>query len=233
MMQQIANEMNLSETAFIQPGSGIIPIRYFTPVTEVPLCGHATLSTAHILYESGMIPAGQTITFSAKGGMLRAGREGGKIWMDFPSYPLEQMDIPKEFAGAVGLLPLETWRSSHDWILALATDAQSVRKLDPDFAAMVRYGLGHVMVTAPSDDPEADFVVRCFAPSVGIPEDPVTGSAHCALTPYWTGRTGKTELRSFQVSRRQGRLSVRMKGHDRVEIHGKAVTVFKIEMMVP
>ncbi len=230
-MQNIALEMNLSETAFLVPQEGSFDIRYFTPSVEVPLCGHATLASAHILFREGIVEPGRTIRLNAKGGKLEIRRDGDWIVMNFPAYSLSQTELPAGFHALVGFKPIEVWRSDEDWIIAIAKTEEEIHSAKPDFNALVENGLGHLMITALSTEENTDFVVRCFAPRSGINEDPVTGSAQCALTPLWYKKTGKKEMNSFQVSERTGRLKVKLTG-DRVEISGQAVTVFKAELLV-
>jgi PhzF family phenazine biosynthesis protein len=230
-MQNMALEMNLSETAFIIPREGSFDIRYFTPTVEVPLCGHATLASGHILFKEGIVPPSQSVTLNAKGGKLVIRKEGDRIVMNFPVYSLTKIEIPAGFQELVGFQPIEAWSSDDDWIIGVAKTEKEVYSAKPDFNALTEKGLGHLMVTAPSTEENTDFVVRCFAPRSGINEDPVTGSAHCALTPLWFKKTGKKEMNSYQVSHRTGRLKVRL-AEGRVEISGQAVTVFKASLQI-
>jgi PhzF family phenazine biosynthesis protein len=230
-MQNMALEMNLSETAFIVPLEAGFDIRYFTPTVEVPLCGHATLASAHILFEEGMVVSGRQLTLNAKAGKLLIRKEGDWIVMNFPVYSLTQIEVPGDFKNIVGFEPVEVWSSDDDWIIAIAGKEKDVYSARPDFNALTQKGLGHLMVTALSTGGNSDFVVRCFAPRSGINEDPVTGSAHCALTPLWHKKTGKLEMNSYQVSDRTGRLKVKLLDN-RVEISGQAVTVFKAELKI-
>jgi PhzF family phenazine biosynthesis protein len=230
-MQNIAMEMNLSETAFIFPGKDCRMIRFFTPEIEVPLCGHATLSASHILYEANMVNADEEISLLAKAGMLKVCKSGGWITMNFPSYPVKRVPVPIEFEQVVGVKPLEFYESSNGWTLALLSDEQIIRDMKPDFKAMKNSKFGDLMVTAISSDKEYDFCLRFFAPALGIDEDPVTGSAHCALVPFWNMKTGRNDFISHQVSKRSGILKVSLKG-DRVEISGQAKTILKGELYV-
>ncbi len=231
LMQSIAAEMNVSETAFVIPMKTGLTIRWFTPLAEVNLCGHATLSAAHILYETGYIKPGEDILFQSRSGELKVSKSASWLTLDFPAYPLVSMAVPEVFQKATGVAPVELYSSINDWILAFVDSEYIVREAKPDFGAMKQSGLGHLILTAPSSETNFDFCVRCFAPSIGIDEDPVTGSAHCALTPFWHRKTGRTEFISHQVSKRSGILKVAMKG-DRVLISGQAVTVFRAEMMI-
>ncbi|MFY9116132.1 MAG: PhzF family phenazine biosynthesis protein [Bacteroidales bacterium] len=230
-MQRIAAEMNLSETAFSQPRAEGFAIRYFTPTTEVPLCGHATLASAHIIYELGLIKESETIAFTAAGGNLSIRKAEAWIIMDFPAYPIRKTDIPACFKQCVGFEPVEMYESLYDWKIALAGSEAEVAGARPNVELLKSNGLGELMITARSVSYEADFVVRCFAPASGIDEDPVTGSAHCALTPLWAEKLGKTAMESLQLSKRTGRLKVKL-NHDRVEIQGQAVTILEAKLKV-
>ena len=230
-MQQMAAEMNLSETAFLKPDGEDFMIRYYTPSKEVDLCGHATLASAHVVYELGLKQPHESILFKAKGGHLTIRKEGALIVMNFPAYPLERMAVPKNFKKIVGFEPVEVWSSLYNWVLAVAALPDEVVNAQPDFEALNANGLGELMITAPSQAASEDFVVRCFAPASGINEDPVTGSAHCALTPFWAGRLGKTELHSLQVSKRSGRLALKLLDN-RVEIKGAAVMIFEASLKI-
>jgi PhzF family phenazine biosynthesis protein len=228
-MQNVASEMNLSETAFVFPREEEFQIRYFTPTKEVPLCGHATLASAHIIYELGLKAVTETIKFKAKRADLTVEKEDDWIVMDFPKYPVQKTDIHKDFKRLVGFEPIEMYSSIDDWVIAIAENESNIVNSEPNFTLLNETGLGHLMITARSDSKQADFVVRCFVPAVGINEDPVTGSAHCALTPLWSEKLGKKDLDSLQVSKRTGRMKVRL-NDNRVEIKGKALTVFEAEM---
>ena len=228
-MQNIAMEMNLSETAFIFPGKKEFQIRYFTPTREVPLCGHATLASAHIIYETGLKTPTEPIDFIAKAGRLKISKETDWIVMHFPEYPLKRMGIPEGFKSAVGYQPVEVYASSYDWVVAVMENENAVAEAQPDMESLKANGLGHLMITARSTSYASDFVVRCFVPDLGINEDPVTGSAHCALTPLWAEKIGKKEMDSVQLSQRTGRLRVKLLD-DGVEIKGQAVTVFEARM---
>ena len=231
MMQKIAMEMNLSETAFVEPGEKNFKIRYFTPVSEVDLCGHATLSASHILYETGIVNPGSTIRFSSKAGELNISKKGSKIIMNFPVYSLHKMEIPSTFRESTGLDALELYRSDYDWKLVLVSSEEEVFKASPRPEGIRKAGLGELIVTAISSNADYDFVVRCFVPDLGIGEDPVTGSAHCALAPFWNMKTGKKEFKSFQASARTGKLDVRLL-EGRVEIAGEALTVLMAELLI-
>jgi PhzF family phenazine biosynthesis protein len=230
-MQNMAMEMNLSETAFIFPGKEGRLIRFYTPESEIELCGHATLSSAHILFEYGLVKKDEIIKFSSKAGELLIRKEGDWIIMNFPSYSLNKMKIPPVFKELTGIAPVELYRAGFGWTLALLKNEEEVKGFKPSLSRMKTSEFGDLIVTAPSTDPDYDFCVRCFAPALGIDEDPVTGSAHCALVPFWHMKTGKTDFISHQVSKREGILRVGLKG-DRVEIAGQAKTIFKAELYV-
>lgn len=230
-MQNIAMEMNLSETAFIIHQKTGFRIRYFTPTKEVPLCGHATLASAHILYELGLKQPHEVIRFKATGGDLTIRREDDWIVMNFPQYPIKRIDIHKDFKRLVGFEPVEMYSSIYDWKIAIAEKEKDILDATPDFDSLNKNNLGHLMISSTCDSRQADFVLRCFAPIFGINEDPVTGSAHCALTPLWAEKFGKTELSSLQLSKRTGQLKVKING-DRVEIKGKAITIFEAKLNI-
>ncbi|MDB5257747.1 MAG: phenazine biosynthesis protein PhzF [Chitinophagaceae bacterium] len=228
-MQQMAAEMNLSETAYVIPTGDAFHIRYFTPAVEIPLCGHATLASAYMLYQLGIKKEHETILFHAKGGDLSISKEGDWISMNFPTYPIHKINAPIAFKESLGFDPLETYSSNYDWIIAVAKSEEDILNCHPDFERMKANGLGHVMITAPGE--AADFVVRCFAPFAGINEDPVTGSAQCALVPLWHLKTGKTSFDALQLSQRTGELKVKLI-HDRIHIKGKCRTIFKAVLEV-
>lgn len=230
-MQNIAMEMNLSETAFVFPGRDCNLIRFYTPESEVPLCGHATLSASHIMFETSLVMSEEEIRFSSKAGELIIRNQDGWITMNFPVYKLEIMTITSEFERVTGSKPQELFRTVYGWTLALLRNEDEVRNMSPNFPLMKKSEFGDLIVTAPSSDKNYDFCVRCFAPALGINEDPVTGSAHCALVLFWNEKTGKSDFVSHQVSKREGLLRVSLKG-ERVEISGQAKTIFKAELFV-
>ena len=225
-MQSLAEEMNLSETAFVEPRHDGYGLRWFTPVAEVGLCGHATLASAHVVYETGLVPAGEPVRFESVSGRLTARREeDGLLVLDFPARPAERAWIPARLLSTLGVRdPVWTGRSQDDLLVVLARE-EDVTGLRPDTVALAEMDSRGVIVTAPASRPGADFVSRFFAPAVGIPEDPVTGSAHCTLAPYWSGRLGRPDLTGYQASARGGTVGVRLEG-DRVLLAGHAVTVF-------
>ena len=230
-MQNMAMEMNLSETAFVFPGVNCYGIRFFTPEAEMNLCGHATLSASHILYETGLVRLSDEIRFLSKAGELIIKKDDDWITMNFPAYPLEKMEPTPEFERVTGSVPQELYTAGFGWTLALMKNEKEVREMKPHFSTMKNSPFGDLIVTAKSEDPAFDFCVRCFAPAVGIDEDPVTGSAHCALAPFWLEKTGKKDFNSHQVSKREGILKVSLKG-ERVEISGHAITIFRAELLV-
>lgn len=227
-MQMIAIENNLAETAFfVKEGAGY-KLRWFTPEYEIDLCGHATLASAHILF-SELGYEGDTIQFETiKAGTLTVKRDGDKYTMDFPSRPPIPIEAPNGLAEALGEKHPIAFLRSRDYFIVYETE-QDIRELTPDFFAMSKMDTVGIIATAPGDN--SDFVSRFFAPGAGIPEDPVTGSAHCNLIPYWAKRLGKDTLHAYQLSARQGELWCELKG-DRVLMSGKAVTYLKGEIRV-
>ena len=229
-MQAVAGEMNLSETAFVVPEEGAFQLRWFTPTSEVDLCGHATLATAHTLWETGTLGAGQTASFRTKSGTLSARRENDRIVLDFPADPDEPAEAPKGLADALGTTPAYVGRARFGLLAELESE-RSVRGLKPDFDRLGKTFPDGIVVTSAAVDEGFDFVSRCFAPNYGINEDPVTGSAHCLLACYWARKTGRTEFRAYQASARGGVIEVRLRG-DRVELLGSAVTVLRGQLLV-
>jgi PhzF family phenazine biosynthesis protein len=237
-LQQVAAELNLSETAFAHPvpgvadGAGEYALRWFTPTAEVGLCGHATLATAHVLRTTGAISG--TVRFSSRAGVLTATAAGdGTITLDFPAAPLTPAQPPAGLAAMLGAEPLTVLDTGPDCgdLLVEVADEATVRALTPDFAGLARVSSRGVVATAAAADPSAgyDFVSRGFFPAVGIDEDPVTGSAHTALAPFWAPRLGREELTGYQASARGGLVATRLRG-DRVELTGSAVTVVDGEL---
>ncbi|MGC6432189.1 MAG: PhzF family phenazine biosynthesis protein [Jejuia sp.] len=230
-MQNMAAEMNLSETAFVAPNGSGYDIRFFTPTVEIPLCGHATLASAHVMYQLEIIASNASIHFNAKGGQLEISKEDDFIIMSFPQYSLTKAEIPTNFKTNLGFEPIAFYKSDNNWVVAVAEHQIDIENCNPNFEALSSNGLGQLMVTSEGKDEDVDFVVRCFVPQAGINEDPVTGSAHCALTPLWANRLRKTTMVSNQISKRGGVLHVSLKDN-KVQIKGKAVTVFKAELQV-
>ena len=228
-MQLVAREMNLSETAFLLPEEDAFRLRWFTPANEVRLCGHATLAGAHALWEEGHVKRDQKAKFLTLSGPLYAEFRDGWIELDFPLLPVEPMPVPDALSNALNNVPANfTGRSAHTWMLELQSE-DVVRNLTPDFR-LLKTLERDVLVTAVSKSGDYDFVSRYFAPLHGIDEDPVTGSAHCVLAPYWAGKLGKKELNAFQASARGGFLRVRVEG-ERVRLIGQAVTVLRGELL--
>ncbi|MGE5648058.1 MAG: PhzF family phenazine biosynthesis protein [Acidobacteriota bacterium] len=218
LMQSIAAENNLSETAFfVRRGEGRYHLRWFTPVSEIDLCGHATLASAYVVLNY-LESAARLVRFETRSGELRVERQGDLLSMDFPARPPQPCPPNPALAAALGMAPKELWTSRD--ALAVYESEDDIRALSPDMRALAATGLFAIIVTAPGR--EADFVSRFFAPGSGIDEDPVTGSAHCTLVPYWSKRLGRTELRAWQVSARSGELFCRDLG-GRVSIAGRAV----------
>jgi PhzF family phenazine biosynthesis protein len=218
VMQKIAAENNLAETAFYLRSAGGHAIRWFTPTVEVDLCGHATLATGYVVFACDKFP-GDTITFSSKSGILRVRRDGELLVLDFPVDTLHAAPTTELLIEALGCEPVECYKGKTDYLLVYANEGQ-VAALSPDFADLAMVPARGIIVTAPGE--RVDFVSRFFGPQVGVNEDPVTGSAHTTLTPYWAQRLGKTELSAMQLSKRRGSLRCRLVG-DRVEIAGRAV----------
>jgi PhzF family phenazine biosynthesis protein len=234
-MQAVASEMNLSETAFLVPQKDAtsFDLRWFTPAAEVDLCGHATLASAHVMWEAGMLPAQQPARFNTKSGLLICHLKGDWpepkwITMDFPATPEKPVPIPTGLEQALGVSPKYVGASKFDYLVEVDSEA-IVRNLQPDFTQLKALTVRGVIVTARSSTPEFDFVSRFFAPSVGINEDPVTGSAHCCLAPFWGQRLDKVAMKAYQASARGGIVKVELLAK-RVLISGQAVTVLKGEL---
>ncbi|MGH7481003.1 MAG: PhzF family phenazine biosynthesis protein [Longimicrobiales bacterium] len=229
-MSDVAREMNLSETAFLHASeNGGWALRWFTPRVEVDLCGHATLAAAHVLWEDGLVPADAEARFHTRSGILVASRRDDWIELDFPSEPPEAIDPPLLLLDALDMRPLYVGRNRFDHLVRIGNE-DAVRSLDPDLRLLRDLDTRGVIVTAAATPPTAaDFVSRYFAPAVGIDEDPVTGSAHCCLGPYWAAELGSEELVGYQASARGGLVRVRVAGA-RVELGGQAVTVLRGEL---
>jgi PhzF family phenazine biosynthesis protein len=218
LLQEIAAENNLSETAFLLPRGNLVELRWFTPVTEVALCGHATLAGAYVLFHLRGWPRPEIEFHTRKSGTLTVARSNSRLVMDFPARPPHPIEKPAWLEAALGARVDDVFGSAED-LLAVLADEETVRELHPDMAAILKSGDRGIIATARGI--RSDFVSRFFAPQVGIPEDPVTGSAHCVLTPYWAGILGKRDLQAFQVSARGGEIFCRENGR-RVEIAGSA-----------
>ncbi len=228
VLQTIAAENNLAETAFLVPEGGNYRLRWFTPTTEVPLCGHATLASAAVVMER-LEPGRRRVIFHSASGPLTVNRTDAGYVMDFPARPSEPVATPPGLADALGVVPVEVVADAFNYITLLASE-QVVRELAPDIAAIARMDRSGVIVTAPGDG-AYDFVSRYFAPAKGIPEDPVTGGAHCGLAPYWSKRLNKTAFRAYQASRRGGEIICRLAG-DRVELEGSCVFYMEGEVEI-
>ena len=229
-MQSVAAEMNLSEAAFLLPAGDGWSLRWFTPSVEVALCGHATLAAAHAMWETGVLPLDATAHFETASGQLSAARAGELIELDFPATLVEAAVAPPGLLEALGVeRALGVYRNQFDYLVEVP-DESAVVALDPVHIDLRVLPARGVIVTAPSSLPDVDFVSRFFAPGSGVDEDPVTGSAHCALGPFWGERFGLTELTGFQASRRGGIVHVVLDG-DRVLLAGRAVTVFRGELL--
>lgn len=228
-MQRVAREMNLSETAFLRQQEQGYELRWFTPSVEVDLCGHATLASAHALWELGHLRSDETARFHTRSGLLTAERRGDWIELDFPATPPVEAAAPNGLLAAIGVSPVYVGRSRFDYIVEVENE-RIVRDARPDFAALRGVETRGVIVTSRSSTPERDFVSRFFAPASGVDEDPVTGSAHCCLTPFWSARLKKDALVAHQISARGGVLKVRVDGA-RVRLSGQAVTVLRGQLL--
>jgi PhzF family phenazine biosynthesis protein len=227
-MQNVAREMNLSETAFLEEKEIGYNLRWFTPAVEVDLCGHATLASAHALWESGYIDAKEQCRFYTRSGLLTAERSKCNdrwIEMDFPAEPEARATSPADLSKALGVSFKYVGKNRFDYLLEIDSE-ETLRGIDPDFALLNTIPMRGVIVTSASSSGEYDFVSRFFAPQVGVNEDPVTGSAHCCLGPYWAARLGRNELLGYQASLRGGFVKVRM-DNGRVYLGGQAVTILQ------
>jgi len=232
VMQDVAMEMRQAETAFLLREGDAWRLRWFTPEVEVDLCGHATLASAHVLFETGLVPAGTTARFQTKSGLLTADHEGTSIVLDFPATPAEEFAPLPDALLALSIAPVYSGKTRFDLFHEVATEAE-VRALKPDYGVLDQVPYRGVVVTARADAGKPyDFVSRFFAPCCGVPEDPVTGSAHCALGPYWQARLGKDDLVGYQASPRGGTVKVGCRG-ERVRLAGSAVTVLRGDLLLP
>ncbi len=228
-MQNVAREMNLSETAFLLEQSDGYNLRWFTPAVEVDLCGHATLASAHLLWETGLLQPTEQACFHTRSGLLTADRRGEWIEMDFPSKPEEPTNAPAGLIEALGVPVKYVGKSHFDYLVEVESE-DVIRGMQPDFTLLSKIPVRGIIVTSPASSRQYDFVSRFFAPTVGVNEDPVTGSAHCCLSPFWSKRLGRSELIGYQASARGGVVQVRLDG-DRVHIGGQAVTVLRGELL--
>ncbi len=233
LMQRIANENNLSETAFVWPvGPNTYGIRWFTPNAEIDLCGHATLAAAHVMFSVSGTVEGDAITFQSKSGDLGVRRlDDNRLELDFPAKPVTPRDVDDALCKALGATPLEVHVGDRD-LLAVFQRREDIEAITPDFGALAKLDKVGIIATASDDTGDVDFVSRFFAPAVGVPEDPVTGSAHCALAPFWGERLGTDTMTARQLSPRGGHLTCTLDG-DRVRIAGHTVEVLRGIMNVP
>jgi len=223
-MQAVAAEMNLSETAFVRPLEDGYELRWFTPTMEVDLCGHATLATSHALFSNNLVTV-DLLRFQTRSGVLTCRRTGDMLELDFPAAPPTTIPVTEELQRALGLPVIQAGTSKY-YQLAVLESAAAVRACQPDYRQMQELPTLGVIITAAADDLEFDIVSRFFAPAMGVNEDPVCGSAHCVLAPFWAAKLGKTELHAYQASARGGILQLSLKG-DRVALRGHAVTVWQ------
>ncbi|MGA8274127.1 MAG: PhzF family phenazine biosynthesis protein [Candidatus Sulfotelmatobacter sp.] len=228
ILQAIAAENNLAETAFLVREGDDYRLRWFTPMTEVPLCGHATLASAAVVMER-LEPGRNSVVFHSASGPLKVNRSSTAYVMNFPARPSEPVTPPPGLAEALGATPVEVFANEFNYV-AVFENVQALRELAPDMAALARVGRPGVIVTA-SGEGDYDFISRYFAPAKGIPEDPVTGAAHCMLVPYWAKRLGKTTFRAYQASRRGGEIICRLTG-DRVDLEGSCVFYLEGEVEI-
>jgi len=229
-MRHVAREMNLSETAFLVRNGDAWHLRWFTPTVEIALCGHATLASAHVLWEDGHLPAGTQARFDTMSGRLTADRDGQWIAMDFPAVPVTPVEAPADLLPALSVSALAVGKNRMDYLVEVGSEAE-VLATAPDHTRLRRLPVRGVIVTARAADSQYDFISRFFAPGSGVDEDPVTGSAHCALAPYWAAKLGRTELVGRQASARGGIVKVRTQG-ERVILAGQAVVVLRGELNV-
>lgn len=229
-MRDVAREMNLSETAFLTPQNGGYNLRWLTPAIEVDLCGHATIASAHVLWQDGHLPEGAQARFHTRSGLLLADRRGDWIELDFPVKLATAAEAPVELLPALGVKQAQfVGRNAFDYLVEVDSE-ETVRGLAPDHSALKKLPVRGVIVTARGATREFDFVSRFFAPGSGVDEDPVTGSAHTALGPYWGEKLGGTEFTAFQASARGGVVRVRLNG-ERVILGGQAVTVMTGQLL--
>jgi PhzF family phenazine biosynthesis protein len=231
VMQKIAFELNLAETAFVHKEEDAYRLRWFTPASEVDLCGHATLASAHIMWEEKVVPQDKPIHFNTKSGILITKMKNGEIEMDFPAIPEKEVSYPEDLVHALGgVEPKYVGMTKWNYLVELPSEV-AVRAVQPVFEKLLGLPGWGTIITAKSEHNEYDFVSRFFAPEKGVMEDPVTGSAHCALGPYWQKKLGKKEFKAYQASERGGKVGVRVEG-DRVFLSGKALTMIKGEINI-
>ncbi|HTS74732.1 MAG TPA: PhzF family phenazine biosynthesis protein [Bryobacteraceae bacterium] len=229
-LRGVAREMNLSETAFLVPRNGDFELRWLTPAVEVDLCGHATVASAHVLWQDAHLAPGQQARFHTRSGLLTADRRGDWIELDFPVKIATVAEPPAQLLPALGVIsPACVAKNAFDYLVEIESE-ETMRKLTPDFTLLKKIPVRGVIVTARSSTAEFDFISRFFAPGSGIDEDPVTGSAHTALGPYWGAKLGKTEMTGYQASARGGVVRVRLNG-ERIILGGKAVTIMQATLL--
>ncbi len=228
-MQSVAHEMNLSETAFVSQGDDGFDLLWFTPLLEVDLCGHATLATAHVIWETGIARADERLSFHTRSGVLHASHLGEWIELDFPASGVTPATCNIDLEEALAVRPVFVGMSEFDFLVEVEL-AQELRDLRPNMELIRQADARGLIVTSPSDRKEYDFLSRFFAPQSGVHEDPVTGSAHCSLGPHWGEKLGKEEMLAYQASRRGGEVRIRL-GGERVHLGGQAVTVMKAELL--
>ena len=229
-MRNVAREMNLSETAFLVPRDGGFHLRWLTPTVEVDLCGHATLASSHVLWQDGHLPAAQQAQFHTRSGLLTADRRGDWIELDFPVKLATPAEPPPALLPGLGIDATRfVGLNAFDYLVEIESEEQ-LRALKPDHTALRKLGVRGIIVTARASTPQFDFVSRFFAPGSGIDEDPVTGSAHTALGPYWGAKLRKTEMTGYQASARGGVVRIRLNG-DRIKLGGQAVTVMQATLL--
>jgi predicted PhzF superfamily epimerase YddE/YHI9 len=228
-MRNVAREMNLAETAFLLPQDDGYDLRWLTPSVEVDLCGHATVASAHVLWQDGHLPAGEQARFHTRSGLLTADRRGDWIELDFPVKIATVSEPPPELLPALGVEALAVAKNVFDYLVEVESE-EILRGMSPDHSTLRKIPVRGVIVTARSSTPGFDFISRFFAPGSGIDEDPATGSSHTALGPYWGGKLGKSEMTGYQASARGGVVRVRLNG-DRIILGGQAVTVMQAQLL--
>ncbi len=229
-MQNVAKEMNLSETAFLVKQEDGYSLRWFTPTTEVPLCGHATLASSHVLWSENHLSHNEAARFHTKSGLLIAKKQQDWIELDFPANPSEAISIPPEMSEALGV-PIKTVMKNSLGYLVEVESEELVRKIEPNFTTLAKLFPELIVTSLAENSSEFDFVSRFFCPGLGINEDPVTGAAHCCLAPYWRNKLNKDEFLAYQASNRGGVVKVKYPGKDRVFLSGQAVTVLRSEII--
>ena len=229
-LQNVAMEMNLSETAFIVPNGHAFDLRWFTPRVEVDLCGHATLASAFTIYQLGLNGQSTELKFSTRSGILHATRHDDQIQMDFPIKPRKPVAAPEHLLEALAITPTYIGKSEYDYLLEVETEDE-LRAIEPDFTQLAQVDCRGIIVTSKSNDPAYDFMSRFFGPAVGVDEDPVTGSAHCCLANHWQERTGKDKFTAYQASQRGGIVHLQIH-EDRVMLSGQAITVAQGELLI-